>query len=48
VGEVIKVIREAPEALSYHVHFSGRSRIQVPERALGAPGDRSDSDEDDP
>ncbi|MCG6860394.1 MAG: nitrogen fixation protein NifZ, partial [Chromatiaceae bacterium] len=23
VGEVMKVIREAPEALSYHVHFSG-------------------------
>ena len=34
VGEVIKVLRGAPDELSYHVHFSGRNTIQVPEAAL--------------
>lgn len=37
IGEIIKVIREAPDAVSYHVHFSGRQLLQVPESALCAP-----------
>ena len=39
VGEVIKVLRGAPGDLSYHVHFSGRNTIQVPEAALATLGD---------
>ena len=43
VGEILKVLRGASGDVSYHVHFSGRSTIQVPESALvsppGRPGD---------
>ncbi len=37
IGEILKVLRGAPGDVSYHVHFSGRSTIQVPESALEAP-----------
>lgn len=37
IGEILRVLREAPGDVSYHVHFSGRSTIQVPESALEAP-----------
>lgn len=39
-GEVFKVLRGAPGDVSYHVHFSGRPRIQVPESALTGPAER--------
>ena len=35
-GEVIKVLRDAPGGVAYHVRFSGRT-LQVPESALTAP-----------
>jgi nitrogen fixation protein NifZ len=38
IGEVIKVIRDAPDSVAYHVHFdslSGRV-LQIPEAALEA------------
>lgn len=38
VGEVLRVLRSASEGVSYHVHFSGRNRIQVPESALEISG----------
>ncbi len=38
VGEILKVLRGVPGDVFYHVHFSGRSTIQVPESALAAPG----------
>ena len=34
VGEVLKVVRDHPQGVVYHVHFSGRNTIQVPETAL--------------
>jgi nitrogen fixation protein NifZ len=37
VGEVLKVIRDAPGGIAYHVHFDGRNPLQVPESALEAP-----------
>lgn len=40
VGEVVKVLRGAPGSVSYHVHFSGRNTIRVPETALGPPEER--------
>jgi nitrogen fixation protein NifZ len=46
VGEVLKVLRDAPGGVAYHVHFDGRSTLQVPESALealacldGSPGE---------
>ena len=39
VGEVMKVLRDQPQGVIYHVHFSGRNLIQVPEAALELPGD---------
>ena len=40
IGEILKVLRGGPVDVSYHVHFSGRNTIRVPESALEAPGDR--------
>jgi nitrogen fixation protein NifZ len=40
VGEIVKVLRGNPDEVSYHVHFSGRNSIQVPEAALGPAGER--------
>jgi len=40
VGEVMKVLRGAPGDVSYHVHFSGRNTILVPETALRSPDER--------
>jgi nitrogen fixation protein NifZ len=37
VGEVLKVLGGAPGSVSYHVHFSGRNTLQVPESALEVP-----------
>ena len=38
-GEILKVVRDAPGGVAYHVRFSGRT-LQVPETALGAaPGE---------
>ncbi len=37
VGEVLKVIRDAPGGVSYHVYFDGRNPLQVPESALDGP-----------
>jgi nitrogen fixation protein NifZ len=34
VGEVLRVLRDAPGGVSYHVLFDGRSTLQVPESAL--------------
>jgi nitrogen fixation protein NifZ len=34
IGEILRVLRGAPGDVSYHVHFSGRRTIQVPESAL--------------
>jgi len=39
VGEVMKVLRDQPQGVIYHVHFSGRNLIQVPEAALELSGD---------
>jgi len=36
VGEVIKVLRDAPGGVAYHVYFEGKSTFQVPETALDA------------
>jgi nitrogen fixation protein NifZ len=45
VGEVLKVLRDAPGGVAYQVLFEGRNLLQVPEAALdpvgepdGAPG----------
>jgi len=40
VGEVMRVLRGASDDVSYHVHFSGRNIIQVPESALTTPDDQ--------
>jgi nitrogen fixation protein NifZ len=37
VGEVLKVIRDAPAGVAYHVYFDGCSVLQVPESALDGP-----------
>jgi len=39
VGEVMRVLRDQPQGVIYHVHFPGRNLIQVPETALELPGD---------
>jgi nitrogen fixation protein NifZ len=44
VGEVIRVLRDHPGGVAYHVHFPDRSTLIVPESALRA-SDQSDSDE---
>ena len=33
----MKVIRDAPDGVAYHVHFDGASTLQVPETALDGP-----------
>jgi nitrogen fixation protein NifZ len=33
-GEVMKVLRDAADAVAYHVHFSGAGTLAVPESAL--------------
>lgn len=38
VGEVLRVLRDAPGGVSYHVLFDGRSTLQVPESALDPVG----------
>jgi nitrogen fixation protein NifZ len=38
IGEVLKVLRGGPGNVAYHVHFSGRNTLQVPESALAATG----------
>lgn len=40
VGEVVKVLCGASGIVSYHVHFSGRNTLQVPETALVLPEDQ--------
>ena len=40
VGEVVKILRGDPCNVSYYVHFSGRSTLQVPETALALPEDQ--------
>jgi len=37
IGEVIKVLRDLPEGVAYHVAFPGCNVLQVPESALRAP-----------
>jgi nitrogen fixation protein NifZ len=37
VGEVLKVIRDAPGGVAYHVSFEGCNMLQVPESALDGP-----------
>ena len=37
VGEVLKVIRDAPAGVAYHVYFDGCNLLQVPESALDGP-----------
>ncbi len=39
VGEVLKVLRDAPGGVAYHVHFDSRPGrpLVVPERALASP-----------
>ena len=39
VGEVLRVLRDAPGGVSYHVLFEGRSTLQVPESALDPVGE---------
>jgi len=34
VGEILKVLRDTPGDVCYHVHFSGHPTLQVPETAL--------------
>jgi nitrogen fixation protein NifZ len=34
VGEILRVVRNAPGGVHYHVHFAGRRTLQVPESAL--------------
>jgi nitrogen fixation protein NifZ len=34
VGEVLKVLRDAPGEVAYQVYFDGRNLLQVPESAL--------------
>ena len=37
-GEVLKVLREAPGEVAYHVNFNGPHPLQVPESALDGVG----------
>ena len=37
VGEVVQVLCGTFGIVSYHVHFSGRNTLQVPETALVLP-----------
>jgi len=47
VGVVMKVLRPSSGEVSYHVHFSGRNPLQVPESALELPETcQSDSNRD--
>lgn len=46
IGEVLKVIRDAPSGVAYHVHFSGRNTLQVPESALVATETRDEDQVD--
>lgn len=41
VGEVLRVLRDAPGGVSYHVLFEGRNTLQVPESALDPVGEPS-------
>jgi len=34
IGEVIKVVRDHPDGVAYHVHFPDRNTLLVPETAL--------------
>ncbi|WP_295408763.1 nitrogen fixation protein NifZ [uncultured Thiocystis sp.] len=34
VGEVIRVLRDSPDEVAYHVHFPNRNTLVVPESAL--------------
>jgi nitrogen fixation protein NifZ len=46
LGEVIKVIRDAPGGVAYHIHFDslpGRV-LQIPEDALASVDDKGDAD----
>jgi len=54
VGDILKVLRDIPGGIQYHVHISGRT-LQVPEAALDAcvvqetaPGERGGTDEHEP
>ena len=42
IGEVIRVVRDHPDGVAYHVHFSDRNTLLVPETALSEAeqGDR--------
>jgi nitrogen fixation protein NifZ len=40
LGDVLRVLRGASEEVSYHVRFSDRNLIQVPESALETPDGR--------
>ncbi|MGD8498455.1 MAG: nitrogen fixation protein NifZ [Chromatiales bacterium] len=42
VGEVARILRDDPGGIAYHVHFSGRNLIRVPESALTAPDGNGD------
>jgi nitrogen fixation protein NifZ len=37
VGEVIRVLRDHPGGVAYHVHFPNRNTLIVPETALTEP-----------
>jgi len=37
VGEVFKVLHDLSDGVQYHVHFPGRSLLQVPEALLDSP-----------
>jgi nitrogen fixation protein NifZ len=39
IGEILKVLRDFPNGIQYHVHISGRT-LQVPETALDACADQ--------
>jgi nitrogen fixation protein NifZ len=48
VGQVMKVLRDTPGEIQYHVHFSGRGLLQVPESALALPEDQAAAAGEDP
>lgn len=37
IGEIVRVLRDSPSGVAYHVHFPGRSALVVPETALTEP-----------
>jgi nitrogen fixation protein NifZ len=39
IGDVLEVLRDSLDGVSYHVHFTDRNVIQVPETALELPDD---------